>query len=52
MRGLMADSQEQLIDLPIKSNLRERLSLIAYRIFCYGARKGVVDNAVRLVTCS
>jgi DNA-directed RNA polymerase subunit beta' len=47
MRGLMADPQGQMIDLPIQSNLREGLSLTEYRISCYGARKGVVDTAVR-----
>nr|YP_003587660.1 RNA polymerase beta'' subunit [Anomochloa marantoidea]ACT15398.1 RNA polymerase beta'' subunit [Anomochloa marantoidea] len=47
MRGLMADPQGQMIDLPIQSNLREGLSLTEYIISCYGARKGVVDTAVR-----
>ncbi|KAL2246433.1 UNVERIFIED_CONTAM: DNA-directed RNA polymerase subunit beta, partial [Sesamum indicum] len=36
-----------MIDLPIQSNLREGLSLTEYIISCYGARKGVVDTAVR-----
>nr|ASA46331.2 RNA polymerase beta'' subunit [Aldrovanda vesiculosa] len=47
MRGLMSDPQGQMIDLPIPSNLREGLSLTEYIISCYGARKGVVDTAVR-----
>ncbi|KAL1177451.1 hypothetical protein V6Z11_A03G032000 [Gossypium hirsutum] len=47
MRRLMSDPQGQMIDLPIQSNLRERLSLTEYIISCYGARKGVVDTAVR-----
>nr|YP_007374789.1 DNA-directed RNA polymerase subunit beta'' [Ophioglossum californicum]AGC26702.1 DNA-directed RNA polymerase subunit beta'' [Ophioglossum californicum]QXF60075.1 RNA polymerase beta'' subunit [Ophioglossum vulgatum] len=47
MRGLMSDPQGQIIDLPIQSNLREGLSLTEYIISCYGARKGVVDTAVR-----
>nr|YP_009559467.1 RNA polymerase beta subunit [Elaeagnus angustifolia]AZU94993.1 RNA polymerase beta subunit [Elaeagnus angustifolia] len=47
MRGLMSDPQGQMIDLPIQSNLREGLSLTEYIISCYGARKGVVDTAVR-----
>ncbi|KAL3651972.1 DNA-directed RNA polymerase subunit beta'' [Castilleja foliolosa] len=47
MRGLMSDPQGQMIDLPIQSNLREGLSLIKYIISCYGARKRVVDTAVR-----
>nr|YP_009994331.1 RNA polymerase beta'' subunit [Cuscuta nitida]QNP08408.1 RNA polymerase beta'' subunit [Cuscuta nitida] len=47
LRGLMSDPQGQMIDLPIQSNLREGLSLTEYIISCYGARKGVVDTAVR-----
>lgn len=43
----MSDPQGQMIDLPIQSNLREGLSLTEYIISCYGARKGVVDTAVR-----
>ncbi|KAI3673168.1 hypothetical protein L6452_39284 [Arctium lappa] len=47
MRGLMSDPQGQMIDLPIQSNLREGVSLTEYIISCYGARKGVVDTAIR-----
>nr|APP89488.1 beta'' subunit of RNA polymerase [Nitella hyalina] len=47
MRGLMSDPQGQIIDLPIQSNFREGLSLAEYIISCYGARKGVVDTAIR-----
>nr|YP_010291908.1 RNA polymerase beta'' subunit [Xyris capensis]ULQ68505.1 RNA polymerase beta'' subunit [Xyris capensis] len=47
MRGLMSNPQGQMIDLPIQSSLREGLSLTEYIISCYGARKGVVDTAVR-----
>lgn len=47
MRGLMTDPQGQMIDLAIQSNLREGLSITEYIISCYGARKGVVDTAVR-----
>ncbi|XP_047258853.1 DNA-directed RNA polymerase subunit beta''-like, partial [Capsicum annuum] len=47
MKGLISDPQGQMIDLPIQSNLREGLSLTEYIISCYGARKGVVDTAVR-----
>ena len=43
----MANPQGNIIDLPIQSNLREGLSLTEYIISCYGARKGVVDTAVR-----
>nr|AXZ97051.1 RNA polymerase beta'' chain [Callistopteris apiifolia] len=47
MRGLMSDPRGQVIDLPIRNNLCEGLSLTEYIISCYGARKGVVDTAVR-----
>nr|UCU09293.1 RNA polymerase beta'' subunit [Cycas media subsp. media] len=47
MRGLVSDPQGQIVDLPIQSNFREGLSLTEYIISCYGARKGVVDTAVR-----
>ena len=47
MRGLMSDPQGQIIDFPIRSNFREGLTLIEYVISCYGARKGVVDTALR-----
>ena len=47
MRGLMSDPQGNLIDLPIQSNFREGLTIIEYVISCYGARKGLVDTALR-----
>jgi DNA-directed RNA polymerase subunit beta' len=47
MRGLMADPQGQIIDLPIKSNFREGLEVTEYIISSYGARKGLVDTALR-----
>jgi hypothetical protein len=47
MRGLMADPQGQILDFPIQSNFREGLTLTEYVISCYGARKGVVDTALR-----
>nr|YP_009113862.1 RNA polymerase beta subunit-2 [Stangeria eriopus]AFR45510.1 RNA polymerase beta subunit-2 [Stangeria eriopus]BAR93368.1 RNA polymerase beta subunit-2 [Stangeria eriopus] len=47
MRGLVSDPQGQIVDLPIQSNFREGLSLTEYIISCYGARKGVVDTAIR-----
>nr|YP_010448267.1 RNA polymerase beta'' subunit [Symbiochloris sp. SG-2018]UTQ75748.1 RNA polymerase beta'' subunit [Symbiochloris sp. SG-2018] len=50
MRGLMADPQGQIIDFPIQSNFREGLTLTEYIISCYGARKGVVDTALRTAT--
>jgi DNA-directed RNA polymerase subunit beta' len=42
----MSDPQGQIIDLPIRKNLHEGLSLTEYIISCYGARKGVVDTVV------
>nr|ALO63228.1 beta'' subunit of RNA polymerase [Chlamydomonas applanata] len=47
MRGLMADPQGQIIDFPIRSNFREGLTLTEYIISSYGARKGIVDTALR-----
>nr|YP_009519700.1 RNA polymerase b-subunit [Udotea flabellum]AYC65625.1 RNA polymerase b-subunit [Udotea flabellum] len=47
MRGLMADPQGQIIDFPIRSNFREGLTLTEYLISCSGARKGIVDTALR-----
>ena len=50
MRGLMSDPTGQIIDFPIKNNFREGLTLTEYIISCYGARKGVVDTALRTAT--
>ncbi len=50
MRGLMADPQGQILDFPIRSNFREGLTLTEYIISCYGARKGIVDTALRTAT--
>jgi DNA-directed RNA polymerase beta' subunit len=47
MRGLMSDSQGQIINLPIKTNLKEGLRITEYFISCYGARKGLVDTALK-----
>ncbi|PSP16843.1 MAG: DNA-directed RNA polymerase subunit beta'' [Cyanobacteria bacterium QS_8_64_29] len=47
MRGLMADPQGEIIDLPIKTNFREGLTVTDYIISAYGARKGLVDTALR-----
>jgi DNA-directed RNA polymerase subunit beta' len=47
MRGLMTNPQGQIIDLPIKSNFREGLTITEYIISSYGARKGLVDTALR-----
>lgn len=47
MRGLMADPEGQILNFPIRSNFREGLSLTEYIISCYGARKGLVDTALK-----
>ena len=47
MRGLMSDSQGRILVIPIKSNFKEGLSLTEYFNACYGARKGLVDTALR-----
>jgi hypothetical protein len=47
MRGLMADPKGQILDFPIRSNFREGLTLTEYLISSYGARKGIVDTALR-----
>ena len=47
MRGLMANPQGEIIALPIKTNFREGLTVTEYIISSYGARKGLVDTALR-----
>lgn len=47
MRGLMSDQDGKIIDLPIQANFREGLSSIDYIISSYGARKGIVDTALK-----
>lgn len=47
MRGLMATPSGDLIDVPIIHNFREGLSITDYLMSSYGARKGVVDTALR-----
>ena len=47
MRGLMSDQEGKIIDLPIQTNFREGLSSIDYIISSYGARKGIVDTALK-----
>ncbi len=50
MRGLMADPQGAILEFPIQSNFREGLTLTEYLISSYGARKGLVDTALRTAT--
>nr|YP_010444118.1 RNA polymerase beta'' subunit [Haramonas pauciplastida]UTE95004.1 RNA polymerase beta'' subunit [Haramonas pauciplastida] len=47
MRGLMADSSGNTIDIPITKNFREGLTITDYLISSYGARKGLVDTSLR-----
>jgi hypothetical protein len=47
MRGLMSDPEGRVIGFPIRSSFREGLTLTEYMISCYGARKGLVDTALR-----
>ena len=47
MRGLMSDPNGQIIDIPIINNFREGLTITDYIMSSYGARKGVVDTALR-----
>ncbi|MBE0466367.1 MAG: DNA-directed RNA polymerase subunit beta' [Candidatus Desulforudis sp.] len=47
LRGLMADPSGRIIDLPIKANFREGLSVLEYFISTHGARKGLADTALR-----
>jgi hypothetical protein len=50
MRGLMANPQGAILEFPIQSNFREGLTITEYLISCYGARKGLVDTALRTAT--
>nr|YP_009032767.1 RNA polymerase beta'' subunit [Euglenaformis proxima]AGL12033.1 RNA polymerase beta'' subunit [Euglenaformis proxima] len=47
MRGLMSDSKGGILSTPIQSNLKEGLTIKEYFISCYGARKGLVDTALK-----
>src|SRR5699024_8178471 len=47
MRGLMADTAGRTIEIPIKSNFREGLSVLEYFVSSRGARKGMADTALR-----
>ncbi len=47
MRGLMSDPSGRIIELPIKSNFREGLTVLEYFISTHGARKGLADTALR-----
>ena len=47
IRGLVANPRGDMIPRPIKSNYREGLSMLEYFIATPGARKGLVDTALR-----
>jgi len=47
MRGLVADPTGRTIEIPIKSNFREGLTVLEYFISTHGTRKGLADTAIR-----
>ena len=47
MRGLVADPSGRTIDVPIKANFREGLTVLEYFISTHGTRKGLADTALR-----
>ena len=47
MRGLMADTAGKTIEIPIRSCFREGMDVLEYFVSAHGARKGLVDTALR-----
>tara|TARA_B100001123_G_scaffold441989_1_gene584496 strand:+ start:1596 stop:5987 length:4392 start_codon:yes stop_codon:yes gene_type:complete len=47
MRGLMSDPNGRVIEMPVRANFREGLSVFEYFISTHGARKGLADTALR-----
>ena len=47
MRGLLADTSGKTVEIPIRSSFREGLDVLEYFISAHGARKGLVDTALR-----
>ncbi len=47
IRGLMSDPTGKIIELPIRSNFREGLSVLEYFVSTHGGRKGLADTALR-----
>ncbi len=47
MRGLMSDPSGEIMKLPIKKNFREGLTITDYLMSGYGARKGIIDTALK-----
>lgn len=47
MRGLMANASGKTVEIPIKSNFREGLSVLEFFVSTHGSRKGLADTALR-----
>ena len=47
MRGMMANTKGEIIEIPIKANFREGLTVLDYFMSSHGARKGLADTALR-----
>ncbi|MBQ8044068.1 MAG: DNA-directed RNA polymerase subunit beta', partial [Clostridia bacterium] len=47
MRGLMADTSGKTVEIPIRSCFREGMDVLEYFVSAHGARKGLVDTALR-----
>ena len=47
MRGLMADTAGRTVEIPIRSCFREGMDVLEYFVSAHGARKGLVDTALR-----
>nr|AEW12944.2 RNA polymerase beta'' subunit [Colacium vesiculosum] len=47
MRGFFVNSQGTVLKFPIKSSLKEGLNISEYFTSCYGARKGIIDTALK-----
>ena len=47
MRGLMSDPSGEIMKLPIQKNFREGLTITDYLMSGYGARKGIIDTALK-----
>ena len=47
MRGLIADTSGKTVEMPVKANFREGLTVLDYFTSSHGARKGLADTALR-----
>jgi DNA-directed RNA polymerase subunit beta' len=47
VRGIIIDPIGQLVEYPIRGNFKEGITLVEFLLSCYGARKGIVDTALR-----